>query len=352
MPIRSGVGRDLTTGGRFINLTNRLPHKVPLNIDVRGLTLPHSSPRTSTLLSVSNQLEFIGLIASNARPLPQNRERGHPRSRYHPMQIVVCYGITTAYSRCRCSSLLARGGIRRTFCKVPRRGMQNHPTAIDHVRDARRTTAPVLRALRPWPNSATYCSNFTAEERARLCDAAGVPDMIDHHWMVLHAASRHLADVRRMPPWPTKKKHLQRYKRVVDAVTELQSALDGSGFEDVLAPFEEEAEREERWKRWSDELQLIGNAASRQFEGTKSGKRQPANVDVERNLVWQTVGEVYEAASGRKVAANPRSDGIVDGPFVRFVKAFMATVPEPEPTGHEVLWFVKNSWKPNRRLWA
>jgi hypothetical protein len=84
-------------------------------------------------------------------------------------------------------------------------------------------------------------------------------------------------------------------------------------------------------------------------------RRFPHNVDLARNSAWAQAATVYEQVTGRLIAAAEGSNTdketghhrrVPDGPFVRFIQAFMTAIPgETGPTGHQVRQWLRAHWK-------
>lgn len=98
---------------------------------------------------------------------------------------------------------------------------------------------------------------------------------------------------------------------------------------------------------------LLLRAASDMFRGAPA--RRATNVDDARNYAWQIAGRVYERATKKKVGVSVgaplrKNAGQPTGKFVEFLKAFSAGVPgEPEPTGDQIRWFIRNTWRASER---
>jgi hypothetical protein len=94
--------------------------------------------------------------------------------------------------------------------------------------------------------------------------------------------------------------------------------------------------------RLMTDLETLGKSAL-------SPKSPPGNVDHNREKAWEVAALTCERMTGRKPSvsvAGPESKsprpGKAFGPFVRFVEAFMAAIPdEPRPTGDQIKHFVK-----------
>jgi hypothetical protein len=95
------------------------------------------------------------------------------------------------------------------------------------------------------------------------------------------------------------------------------------------------------------DLTKLSQAAAR---WAKARSRHPHNVDTARNVAWAQAATIYQEVTGRPVAVSERSNrdasGPPDGPFVRFIRAFMAATPcEPKPTGDELRGWFRAHWK-------
>jgi hypothetical protein len=72
---------------------------------------------------------------------------------------------------------------------------------------------------------------------------------------------------------------------------------------------------------------------------------KPPHVDLDRDRAWGDLAALYEKITGRGPKFTSSTvNGTVTGRFVRFIQAFMATVPgEKEPTGHQIRAFLRKA---------
>ncbi len=114
----------------------------------------------------------------------------------------------------------------------------------------------------------------------------------------------------------------------------------------------------QNWSRFLRDLSSLRNAAANAEQIIrKEVASRSKNVDAKRNMIWSMAALVYEDITGHSARASVRApgranEGDADGPFVRFLKALMATVPNvPEPSGHQIRGFVRQLREHGPQKW-
>lgn len=162
-------------------------------------------------------------------------------------------------------------------------------------------------------------------------------------------------------PSTDEKKALQQVGRQAKLLLKKFDHLPGKlawvlGFSTILTADPPGSERslstqqiEEQWAYFRRNLKsLVAN--SEQFASVRRGA--PANVDLDRNDLWDGAAHIYQAVTGRPPRASQRPDlggGHLpaSGPFVRFICVLTAAIPgEKIPTGDEIRGWIRAYWKP------
>jgi len=103
------------------------------------------------------------------------------------------------------------------------------------------------------------------------------------------------------------------------------------------------------WIVFKEDLVKLGSACA--ILARKSPKAK--KTDADRDRAWLLLAQIYMRETGRgraSVTVNP-ANSAAEGPFVRFVQAFMAAIPgEAMPTGNQIKGVVRKDKGKHRRL--